>query len=356
MGRSKGAATGGPWYDKRKDVWKVTVGKRSVTVKTEFGYAVKGEDNQAAAIAAALRRGLVGPGGPTGPIIGPAVRVATVLSRYLEESRERLSQSTLDTYQGIFDALDEEHGHVVAVLFHSDTFKRWLERRTTWGPSTRHLAGSSVKAAFAWAAARGRGRLIESDPLQGMRLPTVRRRSHATVVSQKEFDSFLAVVYSDALRDIMSVAWETGTRPVNLARAVVGDYRPSVSALVLDKHKVATRTGRPLIVPLTGKARAVLDKLVVGKAHDQLVFRTPKGLPWTKTRLACLVLYYARKVGLQGRLSAYSCRHSLATRLLLDGVPDVDVAAILGNTPAVLHRHYSHVAADSERLRRILER
>ena len=86
------------------------------------------------------------------------------------------------------------------------------------------------------------------------------------------------------------------------------------------------------------------------------LFRTPTGLSWTELRLANVVLHYAKRAGLKGRFTAYSCRHTRATALLEQGHSDTDVAAILGNTPAVIHKNYSHVAAKVDRLRELLNR
>lgn len=354
MSRKKGAAVGGPWYDAGKDLWRVTdrgvTGRsRPVTVRDHLGRPVRGADNRAAAVAA-----LQG-GGATPPPC--RLTVGKLLSAYLEGEGGRLKPATLATYRPIFDDFTKFAGPLAAEGLSPVTLKRWLERHRTWNPSTRHLAGSVVKAAFAWAAAAGRGRLIAADPLKGFRLPTVRRRPHDCVVTREQFETFLGVA-PQPLKNIMTVAWETGTRPVNLSRAKVSDFRPTLSALVLDDHKTAGKTGRPLIIPLTGTAVQILyerTKEVGGRDPAAHLFVSPTGLPWNRYRLGNMVNYYARKVGLAGRLTAYSCRHSLATRLLSTGVPLVDVAAILGNTPAVVARHYSHVAADTERLRRILE-
>jgi integrase len=120
-------------------------------------------------------------------------------------------------------------------------------------------------------------------------------------------------------------------------------------------HKTFKKTGRALIVPLPDAARTVCQRLKQERPTGPL-FRTPQGLPWNKHRLANLILHYAKRAGLEGRFMAYSCRHSRATALLEDGVSDSDVAGIMGNTPQVIHRNYSHVYARVERLREIANR
>jgi hypothetical protein len=54
---------------------------------------------------------------------------------------------------------------------------------------------------------------------------------------------------------------------------------------------------------------------------------------------------------LKGRLIAYSARHSTATRLLEKGVPDAQVAAILGHkNTAMLYKHYGHLGDKIQKL------
>ena len=85
-------------------------------------------------------------------------------------------------------------------------------------------AAGAFKAAFRWASAAGKGgAIIPTNPLDGMPLPTMRKRSAEVVVTDKEFADLLDKVQSPAVRDILLVAWETGTRPVNLARFVFLD-------------------------------------------------------------------------------------------------------------------------------------
>ena len=192
----------------------------------------------------------------------------------------------------------------------------------------------------------------------------MRKRSAEVVVTDAEFDALLSLVKSGPVRDILRAAWETGTRPVNLSRAAAANLTDDGNALLFADwntaegsavHKTFKATGRPLVVPLPDAAREIVHRLAAEYPTGPL-FRTPTGLPWTDLRLANTVLHYAKRAGLKGRFTAYSCRHTRATALLEAGHSDTDVAAILGNTPGVIHRNYSHVAAKVNRLRDLLNR
>src|SRR5262249_54235102 len=160
-----------------------------------------------------------------------------------------------------------------------------------------------------------------------MPLPTMRKRSAEVVVSDEEFDGLMELVRSEPVRDILTVAWETGTRPVNLARASKANLTEDGNALLFADwntepgsavHKTFKATGRPLIVPLSDPAREIVLRLAAQYPEGPL-FRTARGLPWTDLRLANTVLHYAKRAGLKGRFTAYSCRHTRATALLEAG-------------------------------------
>ena len=54
---------------------------------------------------------------------------------------------------------------------------------------------------------------------------------------------------------------------------------------------------------------------------------------------------------------AYGYRHTFATDALARGVPDAQVAELLGHSgTAMLHKHYSHLTARSQVLRDALGR
>ena len=54
------------------------------------------------------------------------------------------------------------------------------------------------------------------------------------------------------------------------------------------------------------------------------------------------------------RLTPYSYRHTFATAWLEQGRSVDILAELLGNSPAVIRKHYSHLLGDAENLRRQL--
>jgi integrase len=60
---------------------------------------------------------------------------------------------------------------------------------------------------------------------------------------------------------------------------------------------------------------------------------------------------------LGARLLAYRYRHTFTTDALANGVPDAQVAALLGHSnTAMLHKHYSHLTARLQALKEAASR
>jgi integrase len=361
--KRKRGVRGKPWYREGRDQWCVTVDDKITTLYDDKGLPVCGKDNRAGAEKAWHEMAVMA----SVPDNGADNEVRSILDLYLQDmERRKVTQKTIDTYTGYFKSFLARHPKLlIRELRPAHVHDWWAVCHPTWGNSTRNLSGGAFKAAFRWAASAGKGgAIIPRNPLEGMPLPTMRKRSAEVVVTDREFASLLELVKSEEIRDILSVAWETGTRPVNLSRATKAHLTEDGNALLFADwnteegsavHKTFKQTGRPLVVPLTDLAKAVCNRLAKQYPEGPL-FRTPTGLPWTELRLANTVLHYAKRAGLKGRFTAYSCRHTRATALLEAGHTDTDVAAILGNTPGVIHRNYSHVAAKVNRLRDMLNK
>jgi integrase len=354
---------GRPWYREARDQWFVTVYGKKHLLLNKQGQPIRGKDSQAAAERAWHE---------LHALDGAADRgedndVRTVLELYLQDMERRIvAAKSIKTYTSYFKSFLNRYPRlIVRDLKPQHIHEWWRVSHPAWGNSTKNLSGSAFKAAFRWASLSGKsGAILARNPLEGMPLPTMRKRSAEVIVSEEEFARLLSLIKSDVVRDILIVAWETGTRPINLTRATAANLTEDGNALLFADwntdvtsavHKTFKATGRPLVVPLTDTARDIVLRLLVQNPIGPL-FRTPTGLSWNDTRLANTVLHYAKRAGLQGRFTAYACRHTRATALLEAGYSDTDVAAILGNTPGVIHRNYSHVSAKVNRLRELMNR
>jgi integrase len=85
------------------------------------------------------------------------------------------------------------------------------------------------------------------------------------------------------------------------------------------------------------------------------LFQTREGNPWGTLQLCHRFRVIRKEVGLP-RLTPYTYRHTFATNWLKAGKWSIDMLAeLLGNTPSIIRKHYSHLCADNQNIRSQLE-
>jgi integrase len=146
----------------------------------------------------------------------------------------------------------------------------------------------------------------------------------------------------------------TGCRPSELGQVEARNFDAQAGAWLLSEHKT-DGTGKVRVVLLPPSV-VELCKTLAAKYPNGPLFRTGNGNPITAKRLGSSLRNMCRRLGL-GRVIPYGYRHSFATDALTNGVPDAQVAALMGHSgTATLHRHYSHLTARSRALREALGR
>jgi integrase len=88
-----------------------------------------------------------------------------------------------------------------------------LAEHPRWSPITKNGFCRAVCRAFTWAKEQ---ELIARSPLTRFQKPKANRRE--VVIMPSEFDDLLSFCPSDASRDLLVTAWETGARPQELTR------------------------------------------------------------------------------------------------------------------------------------------
>jgi integrase len=125
------------------------------------------------------------------------------------------------------------------------------------------------------------------------------------------------------------------------------------ATVVLRHHKTANK-GKCRVIYLTAEALGILQQQRerYGSGH---LFRGRGGRPFQKQSITNRMLRLQRRLGIKA--TAYGFRHSFATDALANGVPDAQVAELLGHSgTAMLHKHYSHLTARAKALRDALGR
>jgi integrase len=81
-----------------------------------------------------------------------------------------------------------------------------------------------------------------------------------------------------------------------------------------------------------------------------LVFTTPIGTPLVERRVVKVFKEALAAAGLPETIRLYDCRHTAASLLYAQGVPELQIAAILGHTdPAFTRRTYTHLFPEMRR-------
>jgi integrase len=156
-----------------------------------------------------------------------------------------------------------------------------------------------------------------------------------------------------AIRDALAALHGTGCRPAELCKVEARHFDASAGAWLLHEHKTeGSGKMRVILLPpgVVGLCKALAERHPAGP-----LFRDTKGKPLTPDRLRNWLFKTRRRLGLR-RVIAYGYRHGLATDALAAGVPDAQVAELLGHSgTAMLHKHYSHLVAKARVLRGALD-
>ncbi len=360
--KRKRGIKGRPWYRRATGSWYIKHNGKPIPVVDERGDPVRGAENRERADKCwvLMQARMMAPARPE------ENPVRLVFAMFLDNHQKAHPTSYKDyqrTLVGFANSLPS-HDFLARDLraCHVDA---WVNSHPEWNSTTRATYISRVLAALNWAVEPHQG-LMQSNPLMKYPLPRRRARGEEALVPEEAHDAFLDHVPDD-FKTILLVLRDTGTRPGNVCRVTAthciwdkGGWWFAEGNVGEDGkvHKTFEKTGKGLFVPVSEEVMELCRKLAQEHPEGPL-FRTKSGDPWTPDKITWRFGYYREKLAKAGIVMpktyfAYCYRHNLATELLEDGVPVEHVAAILGNTPSVVHRHYSHIIAKREMLTEVL--
>ena len=149
------------------------------------------------------------------------------------------------------------------------------------------------------------------------------------------------------------VLWHTGARPGEVAGLTAAALDLNNHCVRLKEHKTRHK-GKTRVLYLDAEAVKVLRRQAE-KYPDGPLFRGQRGDPFSRMCIVKKFLHLTKRVG--RRVTAYGFRHTFATRALAAGIPDAQVAALLGHAnTAMVHKHYSHLGEQSRVLRDAVDR
>jgi integrase len=146
-------------------------------------------------------------------------------------------------------------------------------------------------------------------------------------------------------RDLMEAAALTGARAGELVNALRSQFDARTGSMTFDG-----KTGRRT-VPLSPAALGLFTRLAKSKLPSANLFVRDDGRPWAHSDWDELVRAAAKAADLTPGTCLYTLRHSFITQALVDGMPTLEVARLVGTSVAMIEKHYGHLVASSARER-----
>jgi integrase/recombinase XerD len=181
------------------------------------------------------------------------------------------------------------------------------------------------------------------------------------VLNQGQVETLLSLPDEDdplASRDraILEMFYATGLRVSELVGLRIEDVHLDIGYL-----RCFGKGSKERVVPL-GSCAAAAVREYLSQLRPQLVdghkcehmFLSRTGRPLDRTNCWRLVVKYARRMGVTGKLSPHTLRHCFATHLLAGGADIRMVQEMLGHADIATTQIYTHV--DSSRLKSIHQR
>ncbi|REJ65580.1 MAG: site-specific integrase [Planctomycetota bacterium] len=232
---------------------------------------------------------------------------------------------------------------------------QWMQKH--WkhtSDNTRAGAITALKRVFNWAVEED---LIDASPIAKYKKPHRTSRSDEAYLSPDQWNKVVAAINYAELLDYLTVMRETGCRPqeIRTLRAEWFDRENRRWVFPVEESKGGRdKAKKPRIVELTDKAFSICQKWAL-KYPEGPMFRNSKGRPWTASALKCACTRISEKVGF--KVFPYALRHTFATDALLNEVGMQETAELLGHCDTqMLSRHYQHIAAHREHLKKALRK
>jgi len=190
-------------------------------------------------------------------------------------------------------------------------------------------------------------------------IETPKKWSHLpTVLNERQIDALLALPDEGDLlatrdRAILELFYATGLRVSELVGLAMNDLHLDMGYL-----RCIGKGRKERVVPIGSQAVQVLKdylgnlrpELVDGRSTDR-VFLSRTGRALDRSNCWRMVVKYARRLGVAGKLSPHTLRHSFATHLLAGGADLRVVQEMLGHADIATTQIYTHV--DSSRLKAV---
>jgi len=214
---------------------------------------------------------------------------------------------------------------------------------------TINIMITAVKRLYNWAVKQ---EFLEENPLDG-----VERVSEHVNAPDRPEDKYLSW---EKARDCIEICRQspplgqmcefmllTGMRVGEVVRLAWADIDLDEKFIRLERHKTSGHTNRPRTIPLCKRAIEIIsDQSHDGMEPDETVFRGDNGQTFTVSALHCRLKRLRKKHPELKDFSFHKLRHTCATYLARQKVPERVAQAILGHSSTLITRYYTATDPD----------
>jgi integrase/recombinase XerD len=290
-------------------------------------------------------------GGPPGGPVGSRA----IIDRFLDAiwMERGLSENTLDAYRADLLALDQrlKARDVEIVKATKADLLEYISWRVDGGAKPRSTARqlSSFRRFYRYLL---REAVISDDPTADIAMPKI-GRSLPTSLTEDEVDSLLAAPnVSEPLgnrdRAMLELLYATGVRVSELINLKMSQMNLNQGVI-----RIVGKGDRERLIPLGDEAQDWLRDFIDGARIEILLerqtdylFPTRRGDRMTRQAFWHIIKRYAKKAGVQKKLSPHTVRHAFATHLLNNGADLRVVQLLLGHSDVSTTQIYTHVARE----------
>jgi len=264
-----------------------------------------------------------------------------------------LSENTLGAYRADLLALAqrlEERGIDLLRATRADVME-YISWRVQNGAKPRSTARqlSSFRRFYRYLLREG---LISEDPTAQIAMPKIGRALPQSL-TEEEVEALLAAPdVSEPLghrdRAMLEVLYATGVRVSELI-----NLRMSQLNLNQGVIRIVGKGDRERLIPLGDEAQEWLRENLAGPRSEILLerqtdylFPTRRGDRMTRQAFWHIIKRYAKKAGINKKLSPHTVRHAFATHLLNNGADLRVVQLLLGHSDVSTTQIYTHVARE----------
>jgi len=213
--------------------------------------------------------------------------------------------------------------------------------------TTVHGHVRTLRAFFSWLVDEG---LTQENLARDLKPPKLVKKAVSTLSDEE----IMAIVNTLTLNShcevrnltIFMLLLDTGLRTGELVGLKMEDIRLNEGFV-----KVMGKGKKERIVPIGNKAQKVLQRYFFryrprpAHAGIENAFLSVHGTPLTENSVKCMFTRLARRSGIK-RLHAHLCRHTFATRFLINGGDVFTLQQILGHSTLEMVRHYVNLASN----------